>query len=83
MNDASGIIRFSLTDFSAQRFAEGHSYQDLNVGLDGFLYALNDSIPATTIDVYHPVSQLLVKTINLSGDLYGADIRGSRSTQTA
>ena len=76
LSDASGIVRFSLTDFSAQRFAEGQSYQDLNVGLDGFLYALNDSYPATTIDVYDPVSQLLVKTINLSGDLYGADIRG-------
>ena len=75
-HDASGIIRFSLTDFSAQRFAEGQSYQDLTVGLDGFLYALNDSQPATTIDVYDPVSQLLVKTINLSGDLRGADIRG-------
>ena len=50
LGDASGIVRFSLTDFSAQRFAEGQSYQDLNVGLDGFLYALNGSYPATTID---------------------------------
>ena len=74
-SDASGIVRFSLTDFSAQRFAEGHSYEDLNVGLDGFLYALNVG-PTTTIDVYNPVSQLLVKTINLSGDLYGAGIGG-------
>ncbi len=75
-NDAGGIVRFSLTDFSAQRFAEGHSYQDLNVGLDGFLYALTDIYSAPTIDVYDPVSQLLAKTINLSGDLHGADIRG-------
>ena len=76
LSDASGIVRFSLTDFSAQRFAEGQSYQDLNVGLDGLLYALHDGYPATSIDVYHPVSQLLVKTIHLSGDMYAADIRG-------
>ena len=76
LSDASGIVRFSLTDFSAQRFAEGQSYQDLNIGLDGLLYALHDGYPATAIDVYHPVSQLLVKTIHLSGDMYAADIRG-------
>src|SRR4029079_2397029 len=52
-NDGStaGLVRFDLTDGSAQRFAAGTEYIDVYLGGDGKLYGLQGR---GTIDVYDP-----------------------------
>ena len=52
-NDGStaGLVRFDLTDGSAQRFAAGTEYIDVYLGGDGKLYGLQGRGP---IDVYDP-----------------------------
>jgi hypothetical protein len=77
---ANGIVRFNLTDGSYTRFASGNDFIDLNVGLDGNLYALANQ----TVSVYDPTSLALVRTVtlpyadyravaaNAAGDIYVA-----------
>ena len=49
---ANGIVRFDLFNRSAQRFAGGRDFIDVNAGLDGKLYALTSS--EADIYVYDP-----------------------------
>jgi hypothetical protein len=58
---ANGIVRFNLTDGSYTRFAAGTDFIDLNVGLDGKLYALANQ----TVSVYDPTTMALVRTVTL------------------
>ena len=63
-----GIVRFDVVGMSATRFADTHEYTDLNVGLDGKLYALRgDNGP---IDVFDPATMKLETTITpLAGNI--------------
>src|SRR5262249_52107942 len=45
---SNGVVRFNLTDGTATRFANGIDTIDVNVGLDGYVYAL----AGTTVTVY-------------------------------
>jgi hypothetical protein len=60
-----GMLRINLDDFSSQRFATTLEFRDLNIGLDGLLYALTD----TQIYVYQPLSLSPVRTINLDSNV--------------
>jgi hypothetical protein len=66
---SNGIIRFNCTDGTATRFASGTDFIDLNIGLDGNLYAL----AGQTISVYDPTTMALLRTIALP---WGNDYRG-------
>ena len=57
-----GIIRFDRTDGTATRFATTLEPIDLNVGLDGKLYALT---APRKVSVYDPSTLALQQTINL------------------
>lgn len=77
IDEAMGIVRFSLTDFSATRFATSDGYQDLTVGLNGLLYALpGEGTPASSIEVFDPTTLASVRTITFPDDLFVADVRG-------
>lgn len=67
----SGIIRFDIVDYSSVRFGVGNNI-DLNVGLDGLLYALdnNASAAGSHIRVYDPTSMLFQRSFTL-----GAPVR--------
>ncbi len=66
---AAGIVRFDRTDQSVVRLNNATGYQDLTIGLDRLLYALNQN---QHIDVYDPVTLGLLRSINLpSGDYRG------------
>ncbi|MBK9307811.1 MAG: hypothetical protein IPM58_12150 [Nitrospira sp.] len=76
-DEAMGIVRFSLTDFSATRFATSEGYQDLTIGLNGLLYALpGEGTPASSIEVFDPTTLASVRTIPFPDDLFIADVRG-------
>ena len=64
----NGVVRFNLADGSATRFGNV-DFIDLNVGLDGKLYALTSS---STIYEYDPIGMGLIRTITLPY----ADYRG-------
>jgi hypothetical protein len=67
--EPTGIVRFDLDDLSAQRFASGTEYTDLNIGLDGLLYALRGDYGP--IDVYNPRSMVKLRTVTpTSGGTY-------------
>ncbi len=79
-DEAKGIIRFNIDDFSSQRFAEAFEFIDLTVGIDGLVYGLSDEY---TVNVYDPLSMELLRTISLAtgvrgiavneaGDIFGA-----------
>src|SRR4051812_1524157 len=59
---AQGIIRFDTAGNTATRFATDISPWDLNIGLDGLLYAFSDS---SHIRVYDPNSLALVRTVTI------------------
>ncbi len=61
-NSAIGLVRFDLEDFSSDRFG-AKQYSDVTVGLDGLVYAL---VPGA-IDVFDPVTLVLLRTVGLSG----------------
>src|SRR5262249_40379992 len=75
----NGIVRFNTTDYSVTRFGNT-DFTDLNIGLDGKLYALTNS----TIYVYDPISTAQLRTVTLpyadyrgvdasaNGDIYAA-----------
>ena len=74
-DEPSGIVRFSLRDYSAARFADGGDYIDLTLGLDGLLYALypSGSPGGTSVDVFDPASLALLRTVSLP---FGLSPRG-------
>jgi hypothetical protein len=63
----NGVVRFNLSNGTASRFGNV-DFTDLNIGLDGKLYALNGS----TVYVYDPLSTALLRTVALPP----ADYRG-------
>src|SRR5262249_22558656 len=64
-----GIVRFDLSDGTATRFATDFDPQDLNVGRDGLVYAL-DSF--RTVRVYNPQTLALVRTVTLPSTVGGS-----------
>jgi hypothetical protein len=72
-DEANGIVRFDLTTFQAVRFAQGTAsghgdYIDLNIGLDGLLYAIypGGSPAGNMLDVINPQTMTLIRTVNLN-----------------
>jgi len=61
-DQAKGIVRFDLAAGTAQRFADTIEPIDLNVGLDGKLYALNGY---GNPYVFDPTTMTLLRQINL------------------
>jgi hypothetical protein len=62
-----GIIRFDLEGGPAIRFAEDIGPIDLNIGLDGLLYALHPggSPSGRDVDVFNPESTTRLRTIDV------------------
>jgi hypothetical protein len=65
---ACGIVRFDRTAGTAQRFDSGVETIDLNLGLDGLLYALNGtgSPDGQSVSVFNPITMALIRTVSLS-----------------
>ena len=57
---ATGIVRFDVFRNTAARFLDGRSFIDLNIGLDGKLYAISS---ATLVEVYDPMTMELLGQI--------------------
>jgi hypothetical protein len=68
-DEAKGIVRFNIDTFFSQRFAEAFEFIDLTIGMDGLLYGLLDD--EDTINVYDPLSMVLLGTISLETDVRG------------
>src|SRR5262249_43078070 len=66
---SNGVVRFNLSDGTAARFAQGTDFSDVNVGLDGKVYALSGQ----TVSVFDPSSMTLLRTVTLP---FGNDYRG-------
>jgi hypothetical protein len=76
----NGIVRFDTSANTAMRFAAGTNYIDLNMGLDGKLYALNSSTAG--VDIFDPSTMALVGHITIPPDISGADyVRGIAADQ--
>src|SRR5262249_15963497 len=58
---SNGIVRFNLSDGTAARFANGTDFSDVNIGLDGNVYALSGQ----TVSVFNPSSMGLLRTVTL------------------
>lgn len=67
-DEAKGIIRFDLQNNSSERFATDIEPKDLNIGLDGLLYALfpGGTPGGTSINVYDPFSLSFIRSIDLT-----------------
>lgn len=71
MSEGAALIRFDLSSGLTTGVGGGAGYQDVNVGGDGLVYAL-DSISADFIDVYEPESMEIVDEIQIDfGDARG------------
>lgn len=80
---APGIVRFDLLNNTATRFATGTEFSDLNIGLNGKLYALRP--PTMDIYVFDPITMQLLNHLirppgapwlgsvsaNQAGELFG------------
>jgi len=72
---ASGIIRFDTSNNTAIRFAEGTDFKDVNMGLDGKLYAVLNS--RGLINVYNPETMGFLRQIFVPAIFtFNEDIRG-------
>lgn len=71
---AQGIVKFSTTGGYAVRFATTEEYQDLTIGIDGYLYALRE--PGSAIDIFDPVTNAFIRTIDFGVAFNAASIRG-------
>jgi hypothetical protein len=72
----SGIVRFDTANNTAMRFADGTDIVDVNVGLDGKLYALlfgPDADGPRAINVYDPISTQLIKQVSIPLSIYKSD----------
>src|SRR5262245_44783055 len=58
---SNGVVRFNLADGTAVRLLNGVDTIDVNVGLDGYLYAL----AGTTVTVLDPNSLTLIRQVTL------------------
>ena len=85
-DEAKGIVRYDTGNDTFLRFADTIEFIDLNRGLDGLLYALRSD--ETSVDVYDPLTNNLVRTLNLGtgvrgiavneeGDIFGASWDGN------
>lgn len=74
----TGIVRFDLNGGPTIRFAEDIEPFDLNVGLDGLLYAMypGGSPSGRTVRVFNPETLAIVKTIDVSQGAGWQDLRG-------
>jgi hypothetical protein len=59
-----GIIRFDTTNYSATRYRVGTEYNQITVGMDNLLYAMNGN----TIDVLDPTTMAFQRSFTLSGN---------------
>ncbi len=79
----NGLVRFNLADGTAARFFDGTDFINVNIGLDGMLYALG----SPGLSVINPNTMNVVRQVNLSsnhdirgiavsaaGDIYTADL---------
>lgn len=72
---AAGIVRFDRTDSSVMRISNPTGYQDLAMGLNGRLYALNQN---RHLDVYDPVTMALLTSFDLPvGDYRGIAVKAN------
>lgn len=79
--EADGIVRFDTSSNTAIRFAAGADFIDLNIGLDGNLYALTSE--QAPIRVYDPISMALLRQIPLPTTIYSnGGIRNVAADQT-
>jgi hypothetical protein len=71
--DENGIVRFDRSDYTSERFAAGTDFIDLNLGLDGLLYALYPAggPPGTHVNVYNPNDMTLIRTVALGSAARG------------
>jgi hypothetical protein len=67
---SNGIVRFNVANGTATRFAQGIDFIDVNVGLDGKVYALTST---ATLYTYDPNSMALLGKVVLPA---GHDYRG-------
>jgi hypothetical protein len=73
--EPSGIIRFDTSNNTAARFADGHGYTNLSMGLDGKLYT-----PGT---VYDPATMEVLRQFSLPTSITSQDsIRTITADQT-
>ncbi|MEM7052253.1 MAG: hypothetical protein AAF604_21480 [Acidobacteriota bacterium] len=71
--EPSGIVRFDKSDgYSAVRFSVGQGYIDLNIGLDGNLYALQ--VGEHDTDVFDPVTMVYDKTVFIESFVRGVSV---------
>ena len=78
---ASGLIRFDTTNNTATRFAEGTDFRDVNMGLDGKLYAVLSF--RGEINVYDPETMGFLRQIFVPVVFsLNEDIRGVAVDQT-
>jgi hypothetical protein len=61
-NPLHGLIRFDTTNWSSQRFASTMDFNELAMGLDGWLYALG---PNNQVFVYNPLTLAPWRTVTL------------------
>ncbi len=74
-----GVVRFDLSAGTATRFGSG-DFTDLNLGLDGKLYAL----AGQTVTVFDPVSMAQLGSVTLpSGDYRGIAVNAAGDIFTA
>ncbi len=73
---SNGIVRFNITPGTATRFFQGTDFIDVNVGLDGKVYALTSNAVLYSFD---PNSMGLLGTLTLPA---GHDYRGVAVNQT-
>jgi PKD repeat protein len=69
--EPSGLVRFDLTDGSAERFVAGTEYIDVALGGDGFLYGVHGM---GQIDVIDPTTMTKVRSFQPPG-LPNVDVR--------
>ena len=84
-NDGLGVVRFDTSDnYSALRFGS-LSYDEVTIGFDGLLYALEDF--SQTIHIFDPISMVHLDTtvldtfvsgiaVNAAGEIFGAGASG-------
>ena len=70
-----GVVRFDTSGGSPLRFADTEEYIDLNLGMDGRLYALQDN--ETTVDVFDPTTLAAHGTVSLGTRVRGIAVNES------
>jgi hypothetical protein len=66
---SNGVVRFNVANGTGTRFANGINTIDVNVGLDGYVYAL----AGTSVTVYDPNTLAQIRSVTLP---FGNDYRG-------